>query len=220
MSRLLGATVGLLLFGTISAADPVAVTSGLVHLTADEPGGFRLSGDSFDLTAGWPPSLLSGTFWTARCVLPAGCAPGSTVDFGTTTYGFSEHPDNPFTTNGPGVVNGVKYPQLFYRGEFTFAGPEVVLPAVIDPNINQTSRGPFTFTGHLSAFTTESHSGTPVFDEQLTGFGTAVVFLDPFPTFTLSDLDYTFTAVPEPSTLLLLGSGFVVAAKTLRQRRS
>jgi hypothetical protein len=83
----------------------------------------------------------------------------------------------------------------------------------------------FTFAGQLAAFTTASLTGTPVFAEQLMGSGTAEVILD-LPVgrveglASLSDLDYTFTAVPEPSTLLLLGSGFVVVAKTLRQRRS
>jgi len=217
MSRVLGAALGLVLvFGTISAADPVAVASGIATLT-DEPGHFRLSGDNFDLSGGWPAFALSGTFWLNQCPHP-GCALGSRVDFGTTKYGLA-HPESPFfPANGPGEVSGIKYPQLFYQGEFTFTGPDVVLPAVADPDPGGAIRifGPFTFTGQLAAFTTESHTGTPVFAERLRGFGTAEVIFDPPSVFegfaTLSDLDYTFTPVPEPSTLVLLGSGLAVVS--------
>jgi hypothetical protein len=224
MSRLLGPVLGVtLLFGTTSAADPIAVTSGIATLT-DEPGHFRVAGDNFDLGGLWPAFALSGTFWFHQCP-PNSCALGSELDFGTTTYGLA-HPESPlFPADGAGEVNGVKYPQLFYQGEFTFTGPDVVLPVVVDPDGPLRIRGPFTFTGQLAAFTTASLTGTPVFAEQLMGSGTAEVILD-LPVgrveglASLSDLDYTFTAVPEPSTLLLLGSGFVVVAKTLRQRRS
>jgi hypothetical protein len=214
MRRLLGPALAVVpLFSTTSAADPLALTSGLV-LFQDDPAVFLFTGDNFDLSGGGVLQALRGTFWRNHC--KPSCAPGTTIDFGTTTYGLS---DAAFTPSGFGEVHGVTYPQLFYAGEFTFTGPEVVTTAVFEGPL----LGAFAFRGQLFAFTNESRTGTPVFAEQLRGVGTARVFahVDPDTSLTtLEDLEYTFTPIPEPSTLLLLGSGFVVAAKTLRQRRS
>jgi hypothetical protein len=92
----------ILLFRGTAAADPIAVTSGFVAFT-DEPGAFRVAGSGFDVAFGFFPQVVSGTFWYDHCA--SGCAAGNVVDFGTTTYTFSEA----FQGYG-GTVNGIDYP--------------------------------------------------------------------------------------------------------------
>jgi hypothetical protein len=193
-----------LLFGGHAAAEPIPINSGLIVFT-DEPGAFEISGSGFDVSFGWFPRVVSGTFWFERC--RSGCAPGTTLDFGTTTYAFSES----FQGVG-GEVNGVTFPRLFTSGELTFVGPKVVLPA--DFLFDLT--GAFTFHGNVAVFTTESRTGPPIFSSELVGAGTARVIGGGG---SLDDLEYTFGApVPEPSTLVMLFSGLVGGATALRRR--
>ena len=206
----------ILLFRGTAAADPIAVTSGFVAFT-DEPGAFRVAGDGFDVAIGFFPQVVSGTFWHDRCV--SGCAAGTTVDFGTTTYTFSQS----FQGVG-GTVNGIDYPELFRGGELTFTGPTVVLPSVFpEPGSpGPLLLGEFTFRGNVSLFTTESRTGPPVFSSELTGRGTARVFGAPISSdlFQVDDLEYTFAPIPEPSTLTMLVPGVIGVATVLRRRRS
>jgi hypothetical protein len=158
---------------------------------------------------------VSGTFWHDRCA--SGCAAGTAVHFGTTTYTFSES----FQGIG-GTVNGIDYPQLFSAGEVTFTGPTIVLPSAFpEPGSpGPLLLGEFTFRGNVSLFTTESRTGPPVFSSQLTGRGTARVFGAPISSdlFQVDDVEYTFTPVPEPSTLAMLVPGVLGVATVLRRR--
>jgi hypothetical protein len=203
-----------LLFRGTAAADPIAVTSGFVAFT-DEPGAFRVAGSGFDVAFGFFPQVVSGTFWYDRCA--SGCAAGTAVDFGTTTYTFSES----FQGFG-GTVNGIDYPQLFRDGELTFTGPTIVLPSVLDPGAGPLLLGEFTFRGNVSLFTTESRTGPPVFSSELTGRGTARVLGGPISSdlFQVDDVEYTFAPIPEPSTLTMLVPGVIGMATVLRRRRS
>jgi hypothetical protein len=203
-----------LLFRGTASADPIAVTSGFVAFT-DEPGEFRAAGGGFDVAFRFFPQVVSGTFWYDHCA--AGCAPSTAVDFGTTTYTFSEE----FQGYG-GTVNGIDYSQLFMAGELTFAGPTIVLPSVFpEPGSpGALLAGEFTFRGNVSLFTIESRTGPPVFSSELTGRGTARVFTGRIPAdlFLVHDLEYTFTPVPEPSTLAMLVPGVIGVATVLRRR--
>jgi hypothetical protein len=213
MRCLLGPALAfVLLFGGTSAADPLTITSGVINFT-DEPGGFDVAGQDFDLDFGWFPKVVSGTFWFDRC--RAGCPLGSTVDFGTTTYGFHEQ----FQGYG-GSVNGVSYPELFRIGEVTFTGPVIAIPPTL-PETFARLEGPFSFHGTVSLFT-EPSGTTPIFSGELTGRGTAkaIVSIDAPGTAIVEDLDYIFgSPVPEPSTLVMLVSGLIGGAAGLRRRR-
>lgn len=216
MKRLLSSVIVLLvlLSGGTSAADPIAVTSGSAVFTND-PGGFRMAGTGFDVDLVFAPSLVSGTHWFDHCA--SGCAPGTVVDFGTTTYTFAESWDGL-----RGTVGGVEYPHLFRTGRVTFIGPRIVLPLVFpEPGApNAGLPGQFTFHGNVSIFDDEFFGRPPIFSSELTGGGTARVFAHiSSDLFLVHDLEYTFTPVPEPSTLAMLVSGIIGVATVLRRHR-
>ena len=208
MSRVLPCVVVLLLsFPTVGRADPVNLTSGFVIFT-DEPGSFELVGPGLQLTGAWFPSTVAGTFWFNQCS-PVACAPGSFVDFGTTTYRFSAS-DTDETISG--VVSGTPYSALFVDADLTFTGPRVQAPLVGDSSASRF--GPFAMEGHITIYGDSSRSGAPLFAGDLRGSGMAEATFglhDAIPAgFQVNELRYEFASaepVPEPSTLLLTLAG-------------
>lgn len=124
-----------------------------------------------------------------------------------------------------GTVNGVTYAALFPEGTLTFSGPTFVAPE-FRPGLPISPQGPFSFHGNVSVFTDESQTGPPVFSSALTGRGITTVFgfvPSPGAPFVLEpgdDVHYTFdSAIPEPSSLVMFGSGLIGAAVRWRRRR-
>jgi hypothetical protein len=198
MPRLLSTAVLLsLLVVRPAGADPVAVTSGFLIFT-DEPGAFSLAGNDFVLTGEWFPTVVSGTFWFDQC---QPCEPGSVVDFGTTTYRFSQS-DLSFAPSS-GVLGGASYSELFLDADLTFNGPRLVAPLT-----GGTSQGSFTMEGSIAAYLDRAHTSGPVWSSDLFGSGVAIASFGPG--VALNELEYLFVEsdpVPEPSTLLLIGAG-------------
>ena len=86
---------------------------------------------------------------------------------------------------------------------------------------------PFTFTGTLAGFSTVERTGSPLFSLSLTGAGTlAGLFLVDAPSTQLEfdRIIYTFAAnpepVPEPATMILLGSGLAGVLVRHHRRRA
>jgi hypothetical protein len=188
---------------TGAAADPVRVTGGSLSFDTGNAPMFSLSTSTGQL-------FVADGFrreWPATCFYQ--CAPGVAIPM---SLGVSEHGD-PLFFQADGV-------DLFPAMDLVISAPSVTLPEPGTPNANlETFLRPFTLTGRLAGYASADRTGTPVFDLTLIGSGTATLRMGlENGRYDFSSLDYDFDAapVPEPATLLLVGTG---AALLWRRRR-
>ena len=198
----LGFVVAVQISATAAGADPVRVTSGNLSFDTGNAPVFRLvtsTGEVFEAEAfrrEWPACSYQ-------------CAPGTEIPV---SLGITES-DGPTFFRADGV-------DLFPVMRLVISAPSVTMPEPGSANdrIEDFLR-PFTFSGQLTGYASSDRIGTPVFDLTLVGSGTAKLSMAlEGGRYSFSSLDYNFDAapVPEPATLLLVGSG---AALLWRRRR-
>jgi hypothetical protein len=201
-------------------ADPIQIVSGSVFIETPGtiPGHADLVGTGgFSLTAraGFPTQ--TGLF--AQCAVPE-CAPGTRVNFDLDLSGASGFLGGVMTIGGDGyeVSESVtSMADVFLRFDGSFIAPDMG-PA------QTTVSAPFSLTGRAFALTPlgEFAHDVPLFGR---GIGTATLIPYPpeagfAPSWMVESVRFDFAQpVPEPATVLLLGTGALAALRARKNRR-
>jgi PEP-CTERM motif len=198
-------------------AEPVQITSGFLRdVRPFGDGMFEFNGADFFAAGYAGEGIISPAI---SCWV---CVPGNTINMR------AWYPD---LGSGTATVAGTSYDPIYFGGELIFESADVTAPAMT-PNGFTVSQ-PFTLSGYVFGELSQA-SGPEVFRQALTGHGTVTAsfstivpsFPGSYPLFAFETMQYEFASgavpdpVPEPATLLLLGSGVGAALfrKGVRRR--
>jgi PEP-CTERM motif-containing protein len=214
--RLLTSTalLALVILPSPGQADPVQITSGfLVAEGASDLADFRFVGTNFEATGSTEPGAVGPEITCFPCA--AGDAISLNTNYGGTIG------------DGTATIGGTSYEHVTFGGQLMFRSSPVTAPPT--PGAFIVTQ-PFTFSGTLVGFLNYNTTNEQkVFTQALTGSGLVTAAFEATPNvgtplFTFDSVRYEFAsdaAVPEPATMLLIGSGLAAAGvrKRLRKRQ-
>jgi hypothetical protein len=148
------------------------------------------------------------------------CAAGQTISINSSfagEYGLGY---------GAATVGGVNYSRVYYTGRIRFAANLITIPFDNSPLVTITV--PFTMSGFIDGYATQAVNTPPIFDMEINGHGLATLVLSSYfvpgfgQLYDFRSVTYDFSpaaTTPEPTTLLLFGTGLAAVTARYRRRR-
>ena len=211
-SRFLGILMVTLALAAPARAETIAISSGALNWVPGRAATVTMAGDGFTFTGAASPSSGIFTPWLT-CIVPE-CTAGGSVDL----FSFWSGSDLP----GTATLNGQTYPAVgSVAGTSSLAAQWTGTLAIPSDFTGGLLTAPFLFSGEFRYEVDPTLSWSLL---DLVGAGTASLAFTPYPNepgaFSLTSVRYEFdaAAVPEPTSMLLIGTGLAGLAAVRRRR--